>query len=81
MTNDKSKKEDEVLDDKRNQPVKSNDENVTDKSETERKTASQDRTDLEDTDHVQYHLDKDPNDPRNRPVAGKLPSLDDENQK
>lgn len=35
---------------------------------------------FEDTAHVQYHLDVDPNDPRNRAPADKLPSLNDEGQ-
>lgn len=33
-----------------------------------------------DTPHVVQHLDIDPNDPRNRPVAQALPSLNDEDQ-
>lgn len=42
------------------------------------KTPVQDKTQFEDTEHVQYHLDVDPNDPRKREPAGKLESLDDE---
>lgn len=44
------------------------------------KEAPQDQTTFQDTDHVQYHLDVDPNDPRNRVPTPKLPSLDDEGQ-
>lgn len=55
---------------------------MADEAKTESpKVAPQDRTVLEDTDHVQYHLDVDPNDPRNRPATPVLPSLDDEDQK
>lgn len=32
---------------------------------------------VEETPHVVYHLDVDPNDPRNRPATPQLPSLDD----
>lgn len=53
---------------------------MTQEPEEARKTAPQDRMVLEDTDHVQYHLDVDPNDPRNRPATQKLPSLNDEDQ-
>lgn len=60
---------------------KKEEEKVDAKSEQERKAPVQDRTDLKDTDHVQYHLDVDPNDPRNQPATPKLPSLDDEDQK
>lgn len=31
-------------------------------------------------DHVEMHLDRDPNDPRNRPETNPLPSLNDEGQ-
>ena len=69
------KKEDEkvVLEEDRN-PVEVKKEDKVDKTDV------QDRTAFKDTDHVQYHLDVDPNDPRKREPAAKLPSLNDPGQ-
>lgn len=58
--------------DENRSPVEVNDKDVVEK------TDKQDRTGFENTDHVQYNLDVDPNDPRNREPARELPSLDDE---
>ena len=66
-----AKKDTEVLGEDRN-PVEVDKKSVVDK------TDKQDRTVFEDTDHVQYHLDVDPNDPRNRAKAEELSSLDEE---
>ena len=66
-----AKKDTEVLDKDRN-PIEVDKKSVVDK------TDKQDRTVFEDTDHVQYHLDVDPNDPRNRAQATELSSLDEE---
>lgn len=71
----------ETVSDNRDQNVDVSDTGVTEKSEKERKTSPQDRTQFSDTEHVQHHLDKDPNDPRKREAAKPLPSLDDEDQR
>lgn len=67
-------KEDKVVLEENRNPVEVKGDEVVDKTDV------QDRTAFVDTDHVQYHLDKDPNDPRNREPAAKLPSLNDEGQ-
>ena len=41
----------------------------------------QNQNQVQSDEHVTYHLDRDPNDPRTATPAGKLPSLDDEDQK
>lgn len=66
-----------VLEDDRNPIDVSNTDVKSAEDEKERKTDVQDRTTFQDNDHVQYNLDVDPNDPRNREPAHKLPSLDD----
>lgn len=71
--------ESKTVDKNRGQAVDVKGLKVSNDSEAKRKTSAQDRTVLKNTDHVQYHLDVDPNDPRNRDYdnAAELKSLDD----